>query len=65
MDPNSPEPLANLHNLCAEIAEHLKLLRDYATTPGNTWLARAELTRINQLTAELEQILSQLAAAND
>jgi hypothetical protein len=49
-----------LHDHCAQMIEHIKLLRDFATTPGNIWLARSELNRINQMAAEMEQILSSI-----
>lgn len=36
------------------------MLRDYATTPDNVWLARNELNRIQELSAELEQLLADI-----
>ena len=47
-----------------EMMEHIKMLRDYATTPGSVWLARSELSRINQLISETEQLLSAIQQAS-
>jgi hypothetical protein len=54
---------ARLIDHCEEIMEHVKMLRDYATTPGSVWLASSELTRINQLAGEAEQLLSAIKQA--
>jgi hypothetical protein len=50
---------------CATLNEHVKLLRDYATTPGNGWLARSELTQIQELVTQIEQLLNQLKDAEE
>ena len=50
-------------SLCGDLMEHARLMRDYATTPGNTWLAKAELTKIMQLTDELEKVLENIRQA--
>jgi len=44
--------------------EHVKMLRDYGTTPGSVWLARSELTRISQLVGEAEQLLASIQRAD-
>lgn len=46
--------------LTAELADQLKVLRDYATTPDNTWLARGELNRIQENLGEVERLLTQI-----
>lgn len=53
---------AHLHDVATEMAEHVSLLRDYATTPGNVWLARSELNRIQELAGEVEKLLEQIKA---
>ena len=50
-------------NLCNQLVEHARLMRDYATTPGNTWLAKSELSKIMQLTDELEKLLENIRQA--
>lgn len=49
-----------LHDACAQMADNVALLRDYATTPGNVWLARSELSRIQELAGEVEKLLEQI-----
>ena len=51
--------------LCEQLAAHIKLLRDYATTPDNVWLARGELNRINEISAEVEKLLAELKATTE
>ncbi|HSX41049.1 MAG TPA: hypothetical protein VLF21_00185 [Candidatus Saccharimonadales bacterium] len=58
MTPSDPQ--AKLHDVASELAEHVSLLRDYATTPGNVWLARGELGRIQELAVEIEKLLEQI-----
>lgn len=55
---------ARLLEHCEEIMEHVKMLRDYGTTPGSVWLARSELTRISQLVSEAEQLLASIQKAD-
>lgn len=45
---------AHCLDLIVEINDHLKLLRDYSVTPGNSWLARSELQRIQALMSDLD-----------
>lgn len=49
--------------LCSELMEHAKLMRDYATTPGNIWLARSELNKIMALATELERLMDTIKQA--
>lgn len=53
-----------LIDLCVVLDEHVKLLRDYATTPGNVWLARGELERISELSAEIDALLRAIKEAD-
>jgi len=45
---------AHCLDVIIEMNEHIKLLRDYATTPGNSWLARNELSHVSRLMSDLE-----------
>lgn len=45
---------------CEELTAHVKLLRDYATTPDNVWLAKGELSRITELAGDIEDLLTAL-----
>jgi hypothetical protein len=65
MNESADELTARLIEQCEEMMERVKMLRDYATTPGSVWLARSELARINQLAAETEQLLSAIQRATD
>jgi hypothetical protein len=49
-----------LQERCSSLIERVRLLRDYATTPGDVWLARGELNRIQELAAEIEQLLAKI-----
>ncbi len=49
--------------LCSDTTEHIKLLRDYATTPGNAWLAKGELSKITGLVSDLDTLLEQIKRA--
>jgi hypothetical protein len=53
-------PEARILELCIEINEHINLMRDYATTPGNVWLAKGELNRINELSAQVDRVLEEI-----
>ncbi len=52
-------------DVTAEMTEHLKLLRDYALTPGNSWLARNELSIISTLMNDLEVSIDAIKRAED
>jgi hypothetical protein len=49
----------------AEMNDHLKLLRDYALTPGNSWLARNELTIMATLMNDLEVSIDAIKRAEE
>jgi hypothetical protein len=51
--------------LCEEMAEHVRLMRNHAMKPGNVWLARTELERINSLSGDLEQLLEQIKSQDE
>lgn len=40
--------------IIVEVGDHLRLLRDYAVTPGNSWLARNEMSKVMALMSDLE-----------
>lgn len=50
-------------DVIAEINEHVALLRDYAVTPGNAWLARNEMTKVMTLMSDLESSISAIKRA--
>ena len=56
------QTLSQYLQLCEELQEHVKLARDYAATPGNAWLAKAELTKTGQILRELEGLLDRIKA---
>lgn len=43
-----------------ELIERSAQLRDYASAPGNAWLAKGELQAISQLTSDLEVLLEEI-----
>jgi hypothetical protein len=47
------------------VEERAQTLRDYATTPGNAWLAKGELQAIAQLVSDLETLLEQIKQADE
>ena len=49
---------------CEQLMAHVKLLRDYATTPDNIWLARGELNKLNEMSAEIDALLTEIKASN-
>lgn len=50
-------------DVIVEIGDHIKLLRDYATTPGNAWLARNELSQVSRLMSDLESSIDAIKRA--
>ncbi len=64
MKTSGDESRAQVIELTAELGEHLKILRDYATTPDNIWLARGELNRIQEKLAEVERLLALLKSGD-
>jgi hypothetical protein len=63
MTPKLDDDQRRLLELTAEIQAKLKLVRDYATTPGNVWLAKNEMSKISTMMSELDEILSSINAA--
>lgn len=60
------DPLrARCLELCQEVETRAQTLRDYATTPGNAWLAKGELQAISQLVSDLETVLEQIKQADE
>ena len=51
---------AQIQDLSAELIDQIKLIRDYATTPGNSWLAKNELTRLQSHMTDLEELINQI-----
>lgn len=49
-----------LLDLCERLEQHVRLARDYATTPGNNWMARDELNTLGRLVADLETKLAEI-----
>lgn len=45
---------AHCLDVIVDMSDHMKLLRDYAVTPGNSWLARNELSQVSRLMSDLE-----------
>jgi len=64
MKPTADSLREQIIERCETMTEHVKLLRDYATTPDNVWLARGELNLIGEQAGELEALLSQLKQAS-
>lgn len=64
--PKSPtDPLrARLLELTEEIQEHIAGLRDFATTPGNAWLAKGELQQLTTLLSDMETLLEDIKQAD-
>lgn len=56
---------AHCLELIVEMSEHLKLLRDYAVTPNNSWLARSELSQISRLMSDLESSIDAIKRAEE
>lgn len=66
MAKSSIDPLrVRLLELTEEITDRVNQLRDYATTPGNAWLAKGELQTINQLSGEMESLLEEIKQSDD
>jgi hypothetical protein len=65
MAKNPTDPLrVNLLELTDEIVEHTNSLRDFATTPGNAWLAKGELQQITTLLSDMETLLEDIKQAD-
>jgi hypothetical protein len=64
--PKSPaDPLrVHLLELTEDIQEHTAGLRDFATTPGNAWLAKGELQQLMTLLSDMESLLEDIKQAD-
>ena len=60
----SDELRAQCLELVSEMTDQLKLLRDYATTPGDAWLAKGELNKLNSAVSEMDSLLEQIKQAD-
>lgn len=56
---------AHCLDVIVEVNDHIKLLRDYAVTPGNSWLARNELQRVAALMSDLEASIDAIKKQED
>jgi hypothetical protein len=55
------DPLrAKLLELLEEMNDRTIQLRDYATVPGNAWLAKGELQNMSNLISDLETLLEEI-----
>jgi len=55
------DPLrARLLELCEEIEQRTAQLRDFATTPGNAWLAKGELQTLTTMLSDMESLLEDI-----
>ncbi len=60
MPKRAEDAQSKLLDSCEQLVAHVKLLRDYATTPDNIWLARGELNKINEMSAEVDALLTEI-----
>jgi hypothetical protein len=61
VDPNRAELLS----LIQELNGHLLLVRDFAVTPGNIWLAKDSLSKVTALLTDVETTLEAIKQADD
>jgi hypothetical protein len=55
------DPLrARILELTQDLNEKVITLRDYATTPGNAWLAKGEIQSISAMLSDIETIVEQI-----
>jgi gamma-glutamylcyclotransferase (GGCT)/AIG2-like uncharacterized protein YtfP len=64
MTPDADSLRAECYEWTTEATKHLKLLRDYAATPGNAWLAKGELSKISTIVGELDRMLEEIKQAD-
>jgi hypothetical protein len=64
--PKQPtDPLrTKLLELTQDIEDHTAQLRDFATTPGNAWLAKSELQTLTTLLSDMEALLEDIKQAD-
>jgi hypothetical protein len=61
MPNHQTDPLrVKLLELTEKINEHTGNLRDFATTPGNAWLAKGELQALMSLLSDMESLLEDI-----
>jgi hypothetical protein len=69
MTKRSSPPTDPLHTrcleLCSQLETHAQRLRDYATTPGNAWLAKGELQTASLLLSELDMLLDEIKTSEE
>lgn len=59
------DPLrAQLTDLLERINDHQNALRDFATVPGNAWLAKGELQEMMATMSEIESVLEDIKQAD-
>lgn len=51
--------------LCEQLMDHAKNMRNYGMKPGNAWLARGELAKIVTITGDLENLLEEIKQADE
>ncbi len=55
------DPLrARILELTQDLGEKVTTLRDYATTPGNAWLAKGEIQSITTTLSDIETIVDEI-----
>ena len=55
------DPLrARILELTQDLGEKVTTLRDYATTPGNAWLAKGEVQSIMSMLSDIETIVDEI-----
>ncbi len=64
-DPKADALRAEYLQVCEQLMNHVQSMRNYAMKPGNAWLARAELSKITGLTAEVEGLIDQIKQADE
>ena len=64
MPKTTSDPLrAALFEITDQIERHTAQIRDFAATPGNTWLAKGELQALMSLLSDLESLLEDIKQA--
>ena len=59
------DPLrSQLLEITEDMSNRVTQLRDFASLPGNAWLAKGELEAIAQLTGDLESLLEEIKRAD-
>lgn len=61
MKQSDTDPLhAKILELTQDLNEHVITLRDYATSPGNAWLAKGQIQTIATLLSDIENVVDQI-----